>query len=96
MLQSWENVNLLAGNKFLSAIQYLGFRGGVSHKEPSFKGCGFEPWIRKIPWRSMATHSSVLAWRIPWTEEAGGLYRPCGHKESDMTERLTQPKFETV
>ena len=22
----------------------------------------------------MATHSSILAWRIPWTEEAGGLY----------------------
>ena len=24
----------------------------------------------------MATHSSVLAWRIPWTEEPGGLYSP--------------------
>ena len=30
----------------------------------------------------MATHSSILAWRIPWTEEPG-----C--KESDTTERLT-------
>ena len=28
-----------------------------------------------------ATHSSILAWRIPWTEEPGGLY-PQGHKES--------------
>ena len=36
-----------------------------------------------------ATHSSVLAWRIPWTEEPGGLYSPWGHKESDMAERLT-------
>ena len=34
----------------------------------------------------MATHSSILACRIPWTEEPGGLG---GHKESDMTERLT-------
>ena len=33
----------------------------------------------------MATHSSILAWGIPWTEEPGG-YRPQGHKESDMTE----------
>ena len=33
----------------------------------------------------MATHSSVPAWRIPWTEEPGG-YSPQGHKESDMTE----------
>ena len=31
----------------------------------------------------MATLSSVLAWRIPWTEEPGG-YSPWGHKESDM------------
>ena len=32
----------------------------------------------------MATHSSVLAWRIPWTEELIG-YSPRGYKESDMT-----------
>ena len=36
----------------------------------------------------MATHSSTLAWRIPWTEEPGG-YSPWDHKESDMTEQLT-------
>ena len=34
---------------------------------------------------SMATHSSILAWRIPWTEEPGGLYSPWGRKESDTT-----------
>ena len=33
----------------------------------------------------MATQSSVLAWRIPWTEEPGGL-QSWGCKESDMTE----------
>ena len=33
-----------------------------------------------------ATHCSILAWRIPSTEEPGGLYSPCGHKESDTTE----------
>ena len=37
----------------------------------------------------MATHSSVLAWRIPWAEEPGELYSPWGRKESDTTERLT-------
>ena len=31
----------------------------------------------------MATHSGIPAWRIPWTEEPGGL--PWGRKESDMT-----------
>ena len=32
----------------------------------------------------MAAHSSILAWRIPWTEEPGG-YSPWGCKQSDMT-----------
>ena len=36
----------------------------------------------------MATHSSVLAWRIPRREEPGGGYSPWGHQESDLTERL--------
>ena len=35
----------------------------------------------------MATHSSILAWRIPWTEEPGGL-QSMGSQEPDMTERL--------
>ena len=35
----------------------------------------------------MATHSSILAWRIPWMEELGVL-QSMGHKESDTTERL--------
>ena len=39
----------------------------------------------------MATHASILAWRIPWTEEPGGL-QSIGHKESDTTERLRHGK----
>ena len=35
----------------------------------------------------MATHSSILAWTIPWTEEPGGP--PWGLKESDTAEQLT-------
>ena len=35
--------------------------------------------------KGVATHSSILAWRIPRTEEPGG-HSPWGHKESDMTE----------
>ena len=35
----------------------------------------------------MATHSSILAWRIPWTEEPGRL-QSMGCTESDVTERL--------
>ena len=36
----------------------------------------------------MATHSSILAWGIPWTEEPGGL-QSMGHKELDAIERLS-------
>ena len=36
----------------------------------------------------MVTHSSTLAWRIPWTKEPGGL-RAWSHKQSDTTEGLT-------
>ena len=36
----------------------------------------------------MPTHSSILAWEDPWTEEPGGL-QSMGHKELDMTEQLT-------
>ena len=35
--------------------------------------------------QEMATYSSILAWKIPWTEEPSGL-RPWGHKDSDTTE----------
>ena len=38
--------------------------------------------------KGMATHSSILAWRIPWTEEPGGL-QSMGRKELNMTEQLT-------
>ena len=37
--------------------------------------------------KGMATHSSVLAWRIPWTEEPGGL-QSMESKESDTPKRL--------
>ena len=36
----------------------------------------------------MTTHSSILAQRIPWTEEPGGC-SPWGHQEPDTTEQLT-------
>ena len=53
-----------------------------------------ETWVRSLDWEDpleegMGTHSSVLAWRTPWTEEPGRLYSPWGHKESDVTEWLS-------
>jgi len=61
----------------------------LSGKEPTYQ------WRRRVQslgWedpleKRMATHSSVLAWEIPWIEEPGSLagYCPWGHKESDTT-----------
>ena len=53
-----------------------------------------ETWLQYLGWeepleKEMATHSSNLAWRIPWTEELGGL-QFMGCKELDTSEPLTQ------
>ena len=48
----------------------------------SIPGSGRDPLEKEI-----ATHSSILAWRIPWTEEPDS--GPWGLKDSDTTERLT-------
>ena len=46
-----------------------------------------ETWVLSLGWedpleKGKATHSSILAWKIPWTS-------PWGHKESDTTEQLS-------
>ena len=42
---------------------------------------GFNPWVEKIPLeKEMATHSSILAQRIPWTEEPGRLQSMRSHR----------------
>ena len=43
----------------------------------------------------MATHCSILAWRIPWTEEPGGLWS-MGHKESDTKTEETAQHSKTL
>ena len=57
----------------------MGFPGGASDKEPTFqhsrrKRCG----VRSVGWedpleKGVATHSSILAWKIPWKMEPGRL-----------------------
>ena len=53
----------------------------------------FNHWVEGPLEKGMATHFSILAWRIPWIEEPGGLIT-WDHKESDMTERLTLSLFQ--
>ena len=53
-----------------------------------------ETWVHSLGWEDLlekrkAAHSSILAWRIPWT-----IYSSWGHKESDMTEQLSLSLFQ--
>ena len=56
-------------------LSFPGFPGGSDSKESAcnagdrVRSLGQEDLLQKV----MATHSSILAWRIPWTEEPGGL-----------------------
>ena len=68
-------------------LSYSGFPGGSVVKnlsamqETQVQYLGQEDPLEE----GTATHSSILAWRIPWTEEPGGLQSPRGHRKSDMT-----------
>ena len=47
----------------------------LSGKESTcqFRRCRFDPWVGRSPGGGSGNHSSIVAWKIPWTEEPGGL-----------------------
>ena len=54
---------------------HMGFPGGSDSKESPAM---WETWVGSLGWEDpleegMATHTSILAWGIPWTEKPGGL-----------------------
>ena len=72
----------------------VGFPGCISGKEPAGQGrghkrCGFNLWVKKVPWRRAWQPTPVfLPGESPWTEESGGLQsmglqRPA-HNWSDL------------
>ena len=69
----------------------LGFQGGAIGKELVCQCRRHETWVQSLGpedplVEGVATHSSILAWRIPWTEEPSELQSMGSHKESDMIE----------
>ena len=57
------------------SVESAGFPGGSDGKESTYYQ---ETWVQSLCWedplqKGMATHSNILAWRIAWTEETGGL-----------------------
>ena len=82
----WTRVSCIAGRFFTVwatrlafIISFKHFPGGTSGKEFTCqcrrcKRCGFNSWVGKISLeKEMATCSNILAWKIPRTEELGGL-----------------------
>ena len=72
-----------------------GFPGGLAIKNPSAMQ---EMWVQSLDGedpleRGMATYCSILAWRVPWTEEPGRLQ---GHRESDKTKVTDHTRMRTL
>ena len=60
-------------------VLYLGFPGGASGKNMLTMQQTQVMWVQSLGQKNpleegTTTHSSILAWRIPWTEEPGGLH----------------------
>ena len=86
-LKSMSTGNCLVPSKvqhLASLCTFMGFPGGASGKEPAYqsrrrKNPGSIPGSGRSPEEGTAIHSGILAWRIPWTEEPGGLQSK-GHR----------------
>ena len=64
----------------------------LPRQEPQMQPPGQEDPLDK----EVATHPSILAWEIPWTEEPGGATVHRVAKESDMTERLNNNNIQST
>ena len=80
--RNWTKKSLMWNHSWFG-----GFLGGSDGKESA---CIAEDWVGSLGWedpleKGMATHSSILAWRIPWTEDLAGYTSRC-YKELDVIE----------
>ena len=65
------------------------FPGGLDGKESVMQKTWFQSLAYDTLEKGMAAHFSILIWRIPWTEEPGGLFSSWGLKESDANNTYT-------
>ena len=70
-----KNKYMVVYGNLESSEEIPGFPGGsVGKNSPDNEGdTGLIPGLGRSPGEGNATHSSILAWRVPWTEEPGGL-----------------------
>ena len=72
---------------------YIGFPGGAIGKEPTcqcrrHKRRGFDPWVRKIPWRRVWPPTPVLVPGESHGQRSLAVYSPWACKELDITEAI--------
>ena len=84
-----ENLNLKVVGSSPTFSESLGFTGSSDGKESvcNAGNLGSIPGLEVPLEEGLATHSSILAWRIPWTEEPGGLQRVRHAKRSTNEQR---------
>ena len=71
------------GNSLNSRLVWASLVAQTIKNPPPVQEAWVQPWVRKISLeKEMATHSSILAWEIPWTEDPGSL-QFTGSEESD-------------
>ena len=75
--QSWTQLKRLSSSSSIRLI-LKGFPGGSVVKKPPVMQEALETWVQSLGGEDsleeeMATHSSILVWRIPWTEESSRL-----------------------
>ena len=77
-----------SGLEFWRSSLFRAFPGGSDGKASVYnvRDLGLIPGLGRFPEKKMATHSSTLVLKIPWTEALGAGYYPGGGKESGMTE----------
>jgi len=66
----------------------VGIPGGSDHKDSAYNvgDPGSIPGWKDFLEKGMATYSSILAWRIPWTEEPGGPQSMGSHRQTQLTD----------
>ena len=75
LLQGLQRQQKIGWSQLMIMLYYVRLPGGSDHKEPACTegDLGSIPGLGRSPGEGAATHSRILAWRIPWTEELGRL-----------------------
>ena len=72
---AFYDTTYFSGMQFCKLLRFMDFPGGLFGKASAYsvEDLGSIPGLGRFPGEEMATHSSILAWRIPWIEESDGL-----------------------